>query len=79
MSSIGDRQAFPVSDGLETGFDGMTYRQYLIGQALSRTGDKYAMDHPSDTRDHIIAIDAIGSVDAALAILDAENEKEASE
>jgi len=65
MSRIGDTQAFPRS-----GTPGMTYRQWLIGQALAAElagGDRWTDSHLSSMARRVIE-----DVDAMLAAMDRE-------
>ena len=67
--SIRNSQAFPSATATDA-VNGMTYRQWLIGMALS--GESV---HEHDTSSNVVASNAIASADAIIFRLDAEAER----
>lgn len=59
MSKIGNQKAFPSHDGGDIYFDGMTYRQWLVGMALSGivTGDDWTASEAASLA--VITADAV--------------------
>ena len=81
MMSVGDMEAFPQSmvqtqSGMESsanyGYGGMTYRQWLIGMALSAA---FAGQDNDPWSAKAIGDHSIEIADAIIARLDAENAK----
>lgn len=60
MSKIGNQKAFPSYDGGDVYFDGMTYRQWLVGMALqgllAGVPDKRPSDIARWAREHADAV-----------------------